>query len=55
MDEKPKQPDGWSEAFERDEDEKRGPEKPLHVLNARQLEYIAHMKRMKREQEHVLG
>lgn len=56
MDEpKPKQPDGWNEAFDRQDDEKlRGNEKPVHVLNARQKEYCAHIKRLAK-QEHVLG
>jgi len=51
MDEKPKQPDGWNEAFDRVENEK--PEKPVEVLNARQVQYIAHLRR--NESKNVLG
>ena len=50
-----KPPQEWSEAFDRQDDEKlRGNEKPVHVLNARQKEYCAHIKRLAK-QEHVLG
>lgn len=40
------QESGWDGAFDRLESEQRGPEKPAHVLNARQLEFNAHIKRM---------
>lgn len=48
-----KPPQEWSEAFDRQDDEgKRGPEKPAHVLNARQMEYCAHIRRMKKQENH---
>ena len=43
------QQSGWDESFDRQEVEQRGPEKPIHVLNSRQLEYVAHIKRMIKE------
>jgi hypothetical protein len=42
---------GWVEAFDRIEPETNKPEKPVHVLNARQVEYNAHIKRMMAEQK----
>lgn len=45
---------GWDDAFDRDETEQRGPEKPAHVLNARQLEYVAHIKRMQQKEKREL-
>lgn len=50
-----KPPQEWSEAFDRQDDEgKRGPEKPAHVLNARQMEFIAHVKRAQKRENNVV-
>lgn len=49
------QSSGWDEAFDRLDSNKRGPEKPQHVLNARQLEYIAHIKRMQKSEADNVG
>jgi hypothetical protein len=38
--------EGWDDAFDRQETEQRGPEKPTYILNARQLEFNAHIKKM---------
>ena len=42
---------GWDESFDRIEGDGRGPDKPVHVLNARQVEFNAHIKRMMAQQK----
>ena len=51
---KPEKETGWEQAFDRQEPESRGPEKPAHVLNARQLEFAAHIKRMQKEKRELV-
>lgn len=50
----PEKETGWEQAFDRQESEVRGQEKPVHVLNARQLEFAAHIRRMQKEQQRDL-
>ena len=46
---------GWDDSFDRIEIDGRGPEKPVHVLNARQLEFVAHIKRnQQKDQQRVV-
>ena len=51
---KPEKETGWEQAFDRQEPESRGQEKPVHVLNARQLEFAAHIKRMQKEKRELV-